>query len=142
MENVDPEFSSTNIEVFYGEVPLWPTRVIMKLFVCNDSMAAGDVMTKYVGQSPKHWQEILEPHMSTSFIHQGNSGPEIIMFLRETEISLLIKEGINVTWLLSDIANFNVNRDNAKLQADFVSYIVRSVLNSRSDIVMDNESSY
>lgn len=133
---LDMDPTESIIEVFYGEVPLFPTTLIMRLFIGSSNEAVADVMTRYIGQSPAYWAEKISNVKSCSFAHTVASGQEVIMYLRETDIASLIKEGINVTWLLSKLSSFPINEDNAKLQADFVDYIVRAVLNSRNDITL------
>lgn len=124
------QIENEGIEVFYGEVPLWPTDVKLKVFVGN--VGVPDVMTRMLGESPLHWAEIIGNNDSLSFFFKGmNNEDSIVMYLDDTRIDMLIREALSSVWILTQKEKIKVNEENLKLITDFVVYIVKAVINSK-----------
>jgi hypothetical protein len=116
------------IEVFYGEVPLWPTDVKLKVFIGN--LGIPDVMTRMLGESPLHWAEIVGNNGSLSFFFKGmNNEDSIVMYLDDNRVDLLIREALASVWILAQKEKIKINEDNLRLISDFVVYIVKAVFN-------------
>lgn len=137
---MEPNSNDLGIEVFYGEAPLWPTDIILHVFVGNDALAVTDVMAKNLGESPADWLERIEGKNSTSLKYVGyNKERTIVMYLNDTNIALLVREALNSTWILCDMEKISINEDTRSMIANFVVYITKAVL-GRKDIINESEN--
>lgn len=136
---IEPNENEFGIEVFYGEAPLWPTDVVLQVFIGNDTSAVSDVMAKNLGNSPADWLERIEGKRSVSFKYEKyNKERAIVMYLNDTNIALLVREALNSTWILCDMENISINEDTRTLVANFVVYITKVVV-GRKDIINESE---